>query len=546
MGRSHGVPKTAIVIVACLGALAAALPSAAQPHEPALRSLGYAPDPLERSPRLLGMGRLTLADDLHNRITLWDFAGNPTGIAEAESVTTFEYRPVLRNSAVLHDIPATSPVRERQQLGAKQLRHGIEAWRRAPGAPAYGVVAEVATLQVDRAFGAAIERRGKFLVPAIGSAVNGRVPWIKSDRFDYGVRLEYRREFLDDNYFEFLRLPQGEYLGQESAIVPPPDLFTPDRVETSSLRGGIAFSMRVTKDIKASVGYDRASVKARSTQIGLRSTSRVNEDRPFNIGQASLLGRLGTRLEWGLDGRAWRSSSEEFFFWTISAGPTQGPLSGTGKRLDREEKGTSLRTRARWVSGALELGAGFGTGFRQAVVIPWYATRPGDHAGFNDFLGEIGNRVGADTLMLPERVAHSEISERSFELSGGAMWHLPGGRGVVGTEGHLRRGSREQAAIPRGPEPSGWDVRAGAEYRWNAAFLVRAGGSFGIDDADDLTVDNADRRAIATVGFGHQPVGSRWAIDLAYAYEWVRPDFADPARTRGRHEHLAGQMRWQF
>ena len=32
-----------------------------------------------------------------------------------------------------------------------------------------------------------------------------------------------------------------------------------------------------------------------------------------------------------------RSRSEEFFFWSVSAGPTQGPLSGSGKRLDRRE-----------------------------------------------------------------------------------------------------------------------------------------------------------------------------------------------------------------
>ena len=74
---------------------------------------------------------------------------------------------------------------------------------------------------------------------------------------------------MDDGYFEYLRLPQGDYLGQESGIVPRPDLFTPDRVETSSLRGGVAFSMRVMEGIKAAVGYDRARVKVRSTLLDL-------------------------------------------------------------------------------------------------------------------------------------------------------------------------------------------------------------------------------------------------------------------------------------
>ena len=546
MGLSRRVLRSAIVTGACLCALVGASPSPAQVHDAALRSLDYSPDPLARSARLLGMGRLTLADDLHNRLTLWDFAGNPTGIAEAESMSTFEYRTVFQNSTVLHDEPAGAQVRERQELGAQQVRHSIEGWRRSPGTPAYGLVAELATLQLDRPFGDVVERRGRFTVPAVAGAVNGQVPWLHRERFGFALRMEYGLELHDDDYFEFLRLPEGDYLGQKSAIVPPPDLFTPDRLETSSLRGGVGFSARVTKDIKAAVGYDRALVKVRSTLEGLRSTSKVDEDRPFDIGQASLIGRLGRSLECVVDGRAWRSQSEEFFFWTISAGPTEPPLSGTGKRLDREEKGASLRTRVRWMSGPLELGASFGAGSRLAVISPWYPQVIGDPPGFNDFLVEIANRPGADTLMLPGRVTHSQIEERSVEFAGGASWQLPGGRGVVGAEAHRRRGSTDQSAIGSGPEPRGWDVRAGGEYRWTATLRARAGWSYGIYDRDDLTADDAYKSAIATAGFGHQPEGSRWSVDLGYAYEWVRSDFVDPARSRGSHQHLALQMRWQF
>jgi hypothetical protein len=184
--------------------------------------------------------------------------------------------------------------------------------------------------------------------------------------------------------------------------------------------------MRVTRDIRLAAGYDRARVKVRSTLEGLRSTSKLDEDRPFDIGQASLVGRVGRHLELGVDGRAWRSHSEEFFFWSISAGPTQAPLSGSGKRLDRDEKGTSLRTRLRWTSGPLELGAAFSSRFGRTIVTPWYPRGAGDHPGFNDYLREVGTRVGADTLMMPESVIPSEIEERSHELSGGAACRCPG------------------------------------------------------------------------------------------------------------------------
>src|SRR5262245_13250418 len=53
--------------------------SSAQRYEAARRLLDLSPDPIARSPRLLGMGRLTLADDRHNNLGMWDFAANPTG-----------------------------------------------------------------------------------------------------------------------------------------------------------------------------------------------------------------------------------------------------------------------------------------------------------------------------------------------------------------------------------------------------------------------------------------------------------------------------------
>src|SRR5437870_3472388 len=58
--------------------LASAIPARAQFYEDSRRALDLTPDPLERSPRLLGMGRLTvIGEDPHYALTLWDFGGNP-------------------------------------------------------------------------------------------------------------------------------------------------------------------------------------------------------------------------------------------------------------------------------------------------------------------------------------------------------------------------------------------------------------------------------------------------------------------------------------
>lgn len=543
MGFSPRVLRNAMLSMMCLMALGLARPALAQ-NETALQGLGYLVDPVARSPRLLGMGQLKLVEGRHNSLALWDFAGNPTGIAEAESVSTFEYRPMVHSGTVFGDVPAGAPLKERQELGTHQADNVFETWHRAPGAAAYGLVADLSKVQVDRTFDPLTEQRDRSSVPAIGGAVNGRVPWVHSTRFDYALRGQFGNTAQDRGYYEIFHLPQGDYLGKKTATVEAPDLFTPNHDEITNLYYGAAVSMRVTKDIRAAIGYDRMLAKWRSTLEGLRSTSKLDEDRPFDTGQATLVGRLGPHLEWAADGRAWHVASEQFFFWTVSAGATTAPLAGSGKRLDRDLKGTSLNTQARWTSGAFEFGAGFGTEFKREIITPWYPTASGDQGGFNDFLDDVAVRVGADTLLLPARVTASQVEERSTSVLAGGSWQLPGRRGLVGVEFERLSTKFNQLGFAPGPSPRRWDVRAGGEYHVSPAFLARAGWNYGIHDQDDLTADNGYRSTVATLGLGLQPPGARWSADLAFAFEWLRPDFVDGANTRGDGRRIALQLRW--
>ena len=125
MGFSPRVLRNAMLSMMCLMALGPARPVLAQ-NETALQGLGYLVDPIARSPRLLGMGQLKLVEDRHNSLALWDFAGNPTGIAEAESISTFEYRPMVRSGTVFGDVPAGAPLQERQELGTHQTDNVFE------------------------------------------------------------------------------------------------------------------------------------------------------------------------------------------------------------------------------------------------------------------------------------------------------------------------------------------------------------------------------------------------------------------------------------
>src|SRR5262245_4199016 len=532
MGFSPRVLTSAMLSLGCLSAPLLAAPAAAQEEGSGLRALGYVADPLSRSPRLVGMGRLKLVDGLHNHLSLWDFAGNPTGIAEAESVSILEYRPTFGSGSVFADMPPGSGY-ERQEFGGHSADNTIETWRRAPGSTAYGLVADYSKLQTDLPYDASTETRDRYKVPTLGGAVNGRVPWIHSTRFDYAIRGQFGTTKQDRGYNEIFHLPQGDYLGKPTASVEPPDLFTPDHDEITNLRYGAALSMRVTRDIKVAIGYDRLLAKWRSSLEGLRSTSKVEEDRPFDTGQATLVGRLGRHLEFAADGRAYHVASEQFFFWTVSAGPTTTPLAGAGKRLDRDLKGTSLRTQARWTSGAFSAGAGFGTTFDRETITPWFPSLFGeDQNGFNNFLDFVGSRPGADTLLLPARVVPSQVEERSVNLLVGGNWQLPGGRGVVGVEYEQTESKVDQAGFATGPKPEVWDVRAGGEYRLSPSFLARAGWNYGLHDVDALTSDNAYRSTVVTLGVGIQPPGARWSADLGLALEWLGADYVDATDTR--------------
>ena len=100
MSPSRGLAASVVWMLSVLCATAAVADS----YDNARRSIDLAPDPIERSPRLQGMGRLTLADDPHNRITLWDFAADPVGILDADSVSTFHLWPNTSSRSATHGI----------------------------------------------------------------------------------------------------------------------------------------------------------------------------------------------------------------------------------------------------------------------------------------------------------------------------------------------------------------------------------------------------------------------------------------------------------
>lgn len=542
MSPSRRVLLGALTIGVLL-APALAVPVLAQDFEAARRSLDFAPDPLARSPRLLGMGRLGfVVDDPNNRLTLWDFAGNPAGILEDDSVSTLELRPATWSTSSVHDLLTPGGTIERQDLAARATRFAVEAWHRTQ-TTAYGMTGELAGLRWDRPYDRVTEERSQTRQPLVMPVLAGRLPYVKSGRMNYALRLFAGSEDQTDDFFSFLTNGAGEYLDKTGDRRNPPEFFTPDDWAIQIEGGGAALSYRFGRWLTAALGADGAMRGIKGTNDGFRYSSETRERRPLGLGQASLIGRIGDHLEWGADGRGWTSSSQQNWVFTTSAGLQAIPLNGRGKLLERSEKGTTMRTRLRWVQGPVEFGAGLNTGYRQIIITPPAASDP---TSFNDFRSAVYYRVNADTLVLADSVSANRSDERDWEAVAGVSWQLPNRRGVVGAEFHRSRDQLDQTASGAGPRRVRWDLRAGLEYRYNPVLAGRAGYIYSWDDRDDYTKQNEFVGQTLTLGAGFRPTAATWSLETGYAVEWLQPDFGDPTGARSSRQQLAAQVRWTF
>ena len=188
-------------------------------------------------------------------------------------------------------------------------------------------------------------------------------------------------------------------------------------------------------------------------------------------------------------------------------------------------------------------------------------TLPGDIGSYNYFLDVAANRLGADSLALPDSVQRSHTIDKGWNLGYGATWRLPGGRGLVGGEYHFAKHSFEEqifqnpkggggndpiAFLGLGPDRRISDVRAGLEYACTKALSGRLGYIRRSDDRDELTQRNEFKSNTLTTGFGLRPLGSTWAMDLGWAIEWLAPDFPDATAAKESRQQVAVQVRWVF
>ena len=441
--------------------LATAVPAFAQEYENARQSIGISPDPIARSPGLLGMGRLTLVgDDRHNRITLWDFAGNPAGIHESDSTSSFEVRPGTASASGVADVFSQGSF-QRQTLAARGTGTAFEAWRRL-GSVVYGLAGDLNALRVDQPYASDIELRQHYSNPRVMAALSGTMPYTESGRLRYALTLVTGQEQREDEFRTLVSNAVGEYIDRDGEMLTPPNLFTPTSSSTTTIGGGATVSYRFGSWLDAAVIGDLVKDEVYATSSAGRYSSEIREQlrgrRPYPAGQATFIGHVGPHLAWGWDGRVWDARYEQNWVFTISAGIGQNPLTGRGALADREARGSRMRSRVLWTQGPFEIGGSLVTGFSSSVIDPPPASDP---TSLNKFLYVIYNRPNADSLALPDSVMHQGADRAAAARPPrAARRRVPqvAGRAAAGSRrsgpatGGLGRAHRARVSLHRGAD----------------------------------------------------------------------------------------------
>lgn len=526
-------------LLAVVLAAAVAPPARAQFLEPAIRSLDLGTGSPVRSARLLGMGRLALVvDDRDDALSLWDFAGSPAGVYDDDTSSTLTLRPGTDAADGAHD--RFDGVR-RQDLAARNMRMQFEGFRRdRVSGGVFGVVGELVSLRYDRPYSDDLSRRQQISLPAIMPILSGKLPYVGGGKVRYALRGRFEGEQTVDQYRLIQQNAAGQFISLDGEAANSPDLFNPDeyRVNTSGL--GVAFSMPVGTGHAAALGIDAVSQRIKGSNVGDRHSTERRESRPYLIGQSSLVGRLGG-LEYAADGRAWQANSTQDWRFTVSGGVGALPLTGRGKLLEREERGSSFDSRVRWKSGAFQFGGRFFTRATEEIITP-----PGaeDATAFNDFIRSLGDIAGADTLALPDSVAANQVDDRTFGFGGGLGWASD--RTQLGAEFHWRRDLRFQDRAGSGPEREAWDVRSGLEVQCNDVLKGRLGYVVSQVDEDKGTEQNEYVGHGPTLGFGLAPRDASWDLQAGWSLQWRQSDFGDPSEQRQSRQNLSLSLHWGF
>lgn len=514
--------------------------ASAQYYDPALRALDLSTGQVARSPRLLGMGGLSLViPDRDNQTNLWDFAAFPVGLASDDTTSSLDVRPGTSTLSSARTLPFG---RERQNLAARGSFLGAEAvYRNHETGSVFGVVGDMSGLRWDQPFSNVIERRQGLTHPEVMAVFGGTMPRLFDEHLQWAAHLRFRNENLKDQYRSIVQNAAGDWVGQGGAQLDPPSEFTPTVTHVNTTAYGFSTDYRMGHSTHFALGIEHEANTIQGVNELPRSSSEVTEDRPYWVGHAAWVGKFGQTLEYGINGIGRVSDSEQDWRFTTSAGVGGVALTGRGNLLTREEKASEMQARVRWMPGKAVFSGSVATAAHKITIDP---PNPNDPTSLNRFINIAFNRDGADSLALPDSIGHVESRRWAFAAGGGASYRF--GRTTLGGEYHWSRDARAASNVGFGPRRIARDARIGLERPLGKRLQGRLGYQLrDVDEDDQLTGNEYTANAFA-VGFGYQPEGMRWSFESGYRIEFRNQDFEDPNDEHQSRQNLAIQLHFAF
>jgi hypothetical protein len=315
------------------------------------------------------MGRLSLVlPDHNNRLTMWDFAGNPTGVLAADSTTTFELRPHGWSGQAAHDIYGPGGLGERQSFAGQEARMGYEVWRRTTST-AFGVIGDLSGLTVNTPYNDSQEIRGHYSDPDVMVVLNGKMPYILTQRMRWALRASGSSQSVQDDYRLITSNSTGQYLDEDGQLLPAPNIFNPDESHVRRTAYGVGLSYDFASWMNLALVGVYASETVTNQNEGDRYVTKYEGKVPYD--RAGELDRsAGCSFEFSADGHWWSSDSKSNYVFTSSRRYWRGAVAGAA-RPPHERRAFFRPARPRTLAvGAFEVGGAFGVEYSGNSINP--------------------------------------------------------------------------------------------------------------------------------------------------------------------------------
>jgi hypothetical protein len=524
-------PFRCALAATAVGLLCAASAAVAQPDTRNLATTDHAVRLQPPWTRLEAMGGLVLSvRDEYTELNLWDFAGIPIGLVEDQDSTSLDLWLDRDGATLDHTVEGVDREVDRYRsldvAGQSIMRFGRSAI--GLGAGTLGLTGGMPFADQEHT----TEQVGQ---PVLQPVATGHL-W-KGIRWGLGAL--FGSETLKETWMRDQVVDGRVELTDQGEQLPPPDLFSPDRIEVGLSGYGAALGYDFQRWVNAGVYYGQRREAVEWHQEGTRSVYDLNEVRHWTEFGLGAIVKPYRRVDVGIAvGREYWADPQTYRF-SLSGGSNADPTTVRGNRRESDVRHDFVQIRAQGdvPNAPVTLGASYRVAYDRAIQNPVVASP-------DDFNNYVLDRAAEDTLAAPQLVESLRSDTRLLSWGVGGSYRLRQERAVAGLEYEWTRAATD--GTERLARAVTWQVRAGGQYEVSPGWAALAGYRHTRSDEDTYTERNemvADR---FSVGVMTHRLLTNWQLTGELYREWQRTEYPDPGELGGEATGFGLQLGRSF